>query len=286
MRLNLKDGDLLSGTKTVKGTAKTGGPDSVTFEIDGKPVTEGTSAALEHDAYFVFDVKNVDYYFKNAITMGPEELKDETILYTFLDPITSYQTLSFPIEGGRLQPGGDNVIYIRAGSKSGPFDDRAEENKDDFEIKNVRLVLADGTEITDPAYAERDKEIKMGDSAGKNESIGFRFELPESLFASKAFMWDTTGAADGEHTVKAVSGELAASAKVTVDNTPPNIAASVEDGKMYRGKFTIRAEASDALAGVEKLETALDGKAVQLPLETSFFQACAGQPRTVRQSSR
>ncbi|MBS5911805.1 MAG: S-layer homology domain-containing protein [Paenibacillus macerans] len=276
LRLNLKDGDLLSGTKTVKGTAKTGGPDSVTFEIDGKPVTEGTSAALEHDAYFVFDVKNVDYYFKNAITMGPEELKDETILYTFLDPITSYQTLSFPIEGGRLQPGGDNVIYIRAGSKSGPFDDRAEENKDDFEIKNVRLVLADGTEITDPAYAERDKEIKMGDSAGKNESIGFRFELPESLFASKAFMWDTTGAADGEHTVKAVSGELAASAKVTVDNTPPNIAASVEDGKMYRGKFTIRAEASDALAGVEKLETALDGKAVQLPLETSSSKLAPG----------
>ncbi|GJM71710.1 hypothetical protein HMSSN036_39260 [Paenibacillus macerans] len=212
--------------------------------------------------------------------MGPEELKDETILYTFLDPITSYQTLSFPIEAGRLQPGNGNVIYIRAGSKSGPFDDRVEENKDDFEIKNVRLVLADGTEITDPAYAERDKEIKMGDSAGKHEAIGFRFELPENLFASKALTWDTARESDGEHIVraivKAVSGELAASAKVTVDNTPPAITASVEDGKVYRGKFTIRAEASDVLAGVEKLETALDGKAVQLPLETSSSKLAPG----------
>ncbi|MEN1986248.1 S-layer homology domain-containing protein [Paenibacillus hubeiensis] len=276
LRLNVKDGDLVSGTKTIKGTAKTGNPDSVIFEMDGQPVTTPTGTALEHDAYFVFDVKNVDYYFKNAITMGPEELKDETILYTFLDPITSYQTLSFPIEASRLKPGEDNTIYIRAGSKSGPFDDRVEENKDDFEIKNVRLVLADGTEIMDPAYAKRDVEIKMGDSAGKHEAIGFRFTLPESLFAAKSFLWDTVQESDGEHVIKAVSGGFSASAKVTVDNTPPSIAASIEDGKSHRGKFTIQAEVTDALSGVAKVETKLDGEPIRLPIETSSSQLAAG----------
>lgn len=276
LRLNVKDGDLIRGKKTIKGTAKTGNPDSVLFEMDGQPITAPTGTALEHDAYFVFDVKNVDYYFKNAITMGPEELKDETILYTFLDPITSYQTLSFPIEASRLKPGGENMIYIRSGSKSGPFDDRVEENKDDFEIKNVRLVLADGTEITDPAYAERNVEIKMGDSPGKHEAIGFRFSLPENLFTAKSWLWDTEQEADGEHEIKAVSGGFSASAKVTVDNTPPSIAASLEDGKLYRGKFTIQAEVTDALAGVDKVEALLDGAPIQLPVETSSSQLAAG----------
>ena len=278
LRLNVKDGEIVSGTKTLKGTAQNEPSANLSISIDGQEIAAAdTFAALENDAYFVFDVKGVDYYFKNAITMGPEELKEETILYTFMDPIPSYTTVSFPIPADLLTIGSDNVIYIRAGSKSSPFDERPEENKDDFEIKNVRLLLADGTELRDPLYAEREKEIKMGDSAGKFESLGFRFELPSELFKSKAVAWDTKAVADGEHEV-AVNGSAGTKAStVFVDNTAPVISSNMENGKLYRGQFTITADVTDSIAGVSSIEVTLDNKAISLPYTASSGVLASGE---------
>lgn len=277
LRLNVKDGQIINGSMTVKGTSATAKADEVGLSIDNKVLGNNEAyAALENDAYFVFEAKNVDYYFKNGITMGPEELGDASILYTFMDPITTYTTLTFPISSAALQAGKDNVIYIRAGSKSSPFDPRPEENKDDFEVKNVRLLLADGTEIWDPAYAERDKEIKMGDSAGKHESIGFRFDLKSDLFRSKAYNWNTKEATDGEHKVTVTEGGSKVSSNVIVDNTPPSIKASIEDGKTYRGNFVITAEIKDTYAGVDKVSVKLDGNVIELPYATSSGKLSGG----------
>ncbi|MGE7614202.1 MULTISPECIES: S-layer homology domain-containing protein [unclassified Paenibacillus] len=277
LRLNVKDGQFINGSMTVKGTSATAKADEVGLSIDNKVLGNNeVYAALENDAYFVFDAKNVDYYFKNGITMGPEELGDASILYTFMDPITTYTTLTFPISSAALQVGKDNVIYIRAGSKSSPFDPRPEENKDDFEVKNVRLLLADGTEVWDPAYAERDKEIKMGDSAGKHESIGFRFDLKSDLFRSKAYNWNTTEVTDGEHKVTVTEGGSKVSSNVVVDNTPPSIKASIEDGKTYRGNFVITAEIKDTYAGVDKVSVKLDGNVIELPYATSSGKLSGG----------
>lgn len=277
LRLNVKDGQFINGSMTVKGTSATAKADAVDLSIDNKVLGNSEAyAALENDAYFVFEAKNVDYYFKNGITMGPEELGDASILYTFMDPITTYTTLTFPISSAALQVGTDNVIYIRAGSKSSPFDPRPEENKDDFEVKNVRLLLADGTEIWDPAYAERDKEIKMGDSAGKHESIGFRFDLNSDLFRSKAYNWNTKEATDGEHKVTLTEGGAKVSSNVIVDNTPPSIKASIEEGKTYRGNFEIAAEIKDTYAGVDKVSVKLDGNVIELPYTTSSGKLYGG----------
>lgn len=277
LRLNMKDGDMISGAWTVKGTAESAGPDALTLSVDGAKIADGqTFPTLENDAYFVFDAKNVDYYFKNGITMGPPELGDESILYTFMDPIPTYTTLSFPIPSDRLQIGDDNVIYIRAGSKSSPFDPRPEENKDDFEIKNIRLLLADGTEIRDPLYAERDKEIKMGDSAGKHEWIGFRFNLKPEMLKSKSYSWDTTAVADGVHDIKVSHGTDEVTAKITVDNTAPAIQPNLEEGKQYRGYFQINADITDAHAGVAQVEAKLDGQIIDLPYATSSGKLAGG----------
>ncbi|USB33169.1 S-layer homology domain-containing protein [Paenibacillus sp. YPG26] len=267
LRLNFKDGDLVKDTRTLKGAARNTAPGSLKLSIDGKEISKEAYAALEHDAYFVFDAKNVDYYFKNAVTMGEPAAgsEDKTILYTFLDPIPTYTTLSYPIDADRLQLGTDNVIYIRAGSKSSPFDPRPGENKDDFEIRNVRLLLADGTEIWDPAYSTPDKEIKMGDSSGKSESIGFRFNLTSSMLQAQAYSWDTKNYEDGVHQVKVENQEKSLAAKVTVDNTPPSITPNLEEGKEYRGAFTINAKIEDKLAGVDQVEVKLDGEVIHLP---------------------
>ncbi|OAB46176.1 S-layer homology domain-containing protein [Paenibacillus glacialis] len=277
LRLNVKDNDIVKGKHTIKGTAQVAGNDALKLNIDGKSLPEANLfSELENDAYFVFDVTNVNYYFKNAVTMGPSDEEDKTILYTFMDPITSYTTLSFPISADRFKIGNDNVIYVRAGSKSSPFDKRPEENKDDFEIKNVRLLLADGTEIWDAAYAEKDKQIKMGDSVGRAESIGFRFDLKANQVNSKAYSWDTTTVADGPHEISLMSGLHEVTSKVIVDNTAPTIKPSVEEGKEYRGAMTLDAIIEDAFAGVDTVEVKLDDKIIELPYTTSSGQMVGG----------
>ena len=67
-----------------------------------------------------------------------------------------------------------------------------------------------------------------------------------------------------------------ASAKVKVDNTAPVIETNIEKDKEYKGKFTIEAKVSDALAGVETTEIKLDDKVITVPYETSSSQLSPG----------
>ncbi|WP_179232977.1 S-layer homology domain-containing protein [Paenibacillus rigui] len=275
LRLNVKNGEIVKGTRVVKGTAEQAGPDTLKLVIDGQDLSPAAFPAVENDAYFAFEANSVNYYFKNGVTIGKE------ILYTFQDPINTYTTLSVPIQSDRLKQSG-NVISIRAGSKSSPFDDRAEENKDDFTVKNVRLVFADGTEYWDSRYANKDQEIKMGDSSGRFPAVDFNFDLPANKLASKAYAWNTAAVQDGPHQVT-VSSEVygAVTAQIIVDNTAPVIVPSVEDGQTYRGFLTIDAQVTDALAGVEKTEVTLDGKELMLPYATTSSELSAGKHELV-----
>src|SRR5690606_10027483 len=133
----------------------------------------------------------------------------------------------------------------------------------------IRLLLADGTEIWDPLYAERDKEIKMGDSAGKHEWIGFQFKLEPEMLKSKSYSWDTTAVTDGIHEIKVKHGLDEVTANITIDNTAPSIQPSLEEGKEYRGHFEINAEINDVHAGVEHVEVKLDEQIIQLPYAAS-----------------
>ncbi|MBM7565959.1 S-layer homology domain-containing protein [Paenibacillus sacheonensis] len=271
LRLNVKDDEVLAGTKVIKATSENAPASELHLTIDQNEATDGSYAAVEQDAYFAFEANGVNYYFKNGVTAGQE------ILSIFQDPINSYTTLTVPIESERLK-GGSNIISIRAGTKASPFDDRAEENKDDFTVRNVRLVFADGTEIFDDRYKNRDTVIPMGDSAGKNPVVDFNFVIPDELLASKAYALDTTKLTDGNHTVKVSHSQYGEkSVHVTVDNTAPVITTTLEDGKEYRGPFMIDAEAKDALAGVEDVKVWLDETPVKLPYATSSKDLAAGE---------
>lgn len=270
LRLNVSNEDILAGTKILRGTAEAAAADELALSIDGKALTTDTYNAVERDAYFAFEVQGADYYFKNAVVQNNE------ILHTFLDPIPAWSTLSVPISADRLKLG-ENVLSIYAGSKSGPFDDRPDENKDDFEVRNVRLVLADGTELYDPAFASKTASIKMGDSAGKHEFVDFKFAIPNAKLNAKAYKWNTKETADGEHTITLshqTSGTI--SRKVKVDNTAPAIKPSITEGKDYRGAFVIDADITDAIAGVKEKKATLDGKIIELPYMTSSAKLAQG----------
>ncbi|MFC4099099.1 S-layer homology domain-containing protein [Paenibacillus xanthanilyticus] len=270
LRLNVKDGDILSGARVVKGTSEQETADALKLAVDGKEATP-TYRALEEDAYFAFEATGVNYYFKNAVTTGKE------ILYTFMDPINTWTTLTYPIDASRLHEGA-NEIAVRAATKSGPFDDREEENKDDFKIRNVRLVLADGTVIYDPKYNKPEEVLAMGDSANTHEGIEFNFALTQAELLAKAYAWKTTEAQDGPHvvTVEDAAGKKI-TANVTVDNTAPAIKPTVVEGKEYRGTFTLNAETADPLAGVQSVSAKLDGAAIDLPYATSSGKLTKGE---------
>ncbi|WP_203363333.1 S-layer homology domain-containing protein [Bacillus sp. REN10] len=268
--LNVENDSLLNKTALIKASHPTEFTKTKLF-VDGKDVTSETTTALAEPAYFAFDVKKVNLYFKNGVTIGDEAL------HIFDDTIDTYVTKTVPIDPKYFEQGKDAVISIRSGTKVSPFDQESEENRDDFYVKNVRLVLRDGTVIYDPAYNNPEKEISVGDGASAKPVIDFSFKVPDEKFIAKAYKWDTTKVKDGAHIVEATNGTEKSKVNVLVDNLAPVLTSTVEEGKEYKGSFTINVEAKDELSGVNKITAELDGKEIALPFETSSAKLEAGK---------
>ncbi len=129
---------------------------------------------------------------------------------------------------------GDNVITIRAGDKATPFLTNNGENRDDYSVRNVRLVLADGTVIRDPPK-EAGKVIEMNDN---NAAVDFALNIPAEKMTSKAYKWDTTKVKDGKYTIGAKDSVNAeAKAKVKVDNTAPVIKTNIQKENNIKGIY-------------------------------------------------
>lgn len=238
--------------------------------LDDQDVTNDSIYTLPDQAYFAVDVKKVNLYFKNGITIGDE------ILRIFDDTINQYTTLTVPVDPKYFEKGKETQISIRSGTKVSPFDNNSEENRDDFYVKNIRLVLSDGTVIHDPKYRDTAKEIAVGDSSGMSPVLDASFKVPDEKFTAKTYKWDTTTVKDGEHTFTAINNTETSKAKVLVDNTAPTITPSVEEGKEYKGDFTLQAEVEDQFAGVQEVTATLDDKAISLPKKTSSAELSPG----------
>ncbi|MFD2670904.1 S-layer homology domain-containing protein [Marinicrinis sediminis] len=269
LRLNIQNDEIVQGNVMLKATSSDVQPEQITMTLDGE-VMNTTTRAMESDAYFVFDMKKSNLYFKNGVTIGDE------ILHIFDDTINEYVTLSVPVPADKLQVG-SNLIAVRSGTKLSPFDANPEENRDDFYMKNVRLLLADGTLLRDPAYADPNEELTMGDGGGATAFIEFDFNLASEAFQAQAYAWDTTQAEDGPHVVTAMDG---VNADVTttffVDNTAPVVTPSVEEGRVYKGDILLDAEVTDAISSIANVTATLNGEAITLPYETSSAELTAG----------
>jgi len=270
-RLNVEEGQLLSGTYKLKATSDT--EQETTLLIDGKEVDQ-TDKALETEAYFAFDVNGINTYFQNAV------VQDGEVLHIFDDWIDTYTTITVPVDPDTLKAG-ENTISIHAGNKASPFQLESPENRDDFDAKNVRLVLGDGTVLYDPDFADPDQVIDIGDNGNYRPVQDFTFTIDPEKFQASAYDWDTTKTDDGTHTIEARDKEASDKVSVTVDNTVPVIETSMEDGKSYKGPFTIEASAGDALSGLDSLTAELDGEEIKLPYETSSAALSAGDHKLI-----
>ncbi|MCC2594583.1 metallophosphoesterase [Tessaracoccus sp. OS52] len=270
VRLNVTDGEFVSGTtQLVVGTE--GGNDGVSLSIDGDDVSGGLVPALEGKPVFVFEASQTDAYFQNGV------LIDGEVLHVFDKGFYGdWVTVSVPVDEAHLTQGEDLTVEIWAGTKKAPEID-PDENNDDFEVRNLRLVLPDGRTLRDANFTDPGTSLRMGDSAGKYEFYEATYDVPADAFSALGYTWDTTAVADGPHDVVAVRGEDRATAEVVVDNTAPQVVPSVADGSIQKGEISIDAEVTDAGVGVESVVVRLDGEVIETPHDTSSLQLSAGE---------
>ncbi|MFO6497648.1 MULTISPECIES: metallophosphoesterase [Bacillus] len=269
LRLNVHNGGTVSGHTLLKATSERP-PSETKIRIDGKEQKAGYRA-LEKKAYFAFDVNKTNLYFKNAVTIGKRVQK------IFDDSRRRYATITVPVSPEEFTKGKPFAVKVRSGTKSTPFEQTSAENRDDFVLKNPRLILADGTVIHDERYDDEKKELPVGDNPDAKEWYEFRFTLPERCFTSLAVQWNTKVWKEGSHTIEAENGEERVIHQVTVDHTGPEIKASVKDGKTYKGAFTLDAAVTDRWSGVRKVKAFLDGKKIALPYTASSADLDSGK---------
>ncbi|MFD2043769.1 lamin tail domain-containing protein [Ornithinibacillus salinisoli] len=273
LRLNVEENQILHGTYVVKGTSETKDPSELDLRIDGEG-KEDNYRTLEHTAYFAFEVSGINTYFQNGVTIGDE------IVHIFDDWMAQWETITVPIDPNYLTMG-ENTITIRAGNKATPWEGDPGENRDDYNLRNVRLVLADGTILTDPNHPDPNHVLDMGDDGTHRVYEDFQFTITEEHANSLAYAWNTTEVSDGTHEVELSDGEQNVRTNVLIDNTAPTIDASVMNGKVFKGSFTIDADITDNIAGVESYQVLLDNEEIELPYETSSGALEAGEHKLV-----
>ncbi|SFL80605.1 Calcineurin-like phosphoesterase [Gracilibacillus orientalis] len=269
LRLNVDEGQVLNETFVLKGTSKMDQPADTEMRIDGKKVPSSYQA-LEHEAYFAFEVSGINTYFQNGVTIGDD------VVHIFDDWMAQWETITVPVDPDNLAIG-ENTITIRAGNKATPWEGDPGENRDDYNLRNVRLVLADGTILTDPNHQDPDNVLDMGDNGTERIAEHFSFTISEDHAQSVAYAWNTTETADGEHMVKITDSEQTIQEEVLVDNTAPSMEATVENGQTYKGIFTIDAVINDEVAGMDTYLAELDGEEIELPYETSSGALASGE---------
>ncbi|MGG1246464.1 metallophosphoesterase [Bacillus spizizenii] len=266
LRMNIENRDTLSGTQFLKATTD-GRIGSMKLWIDGKK--QVTEPAMEKEVYFAFDTRKTNLYFKNAVTMEGKVLK------VFDDTTNKYRTYSVPLPETLLRKGKQlQHITIRSGSKVSPFD--TAENRDDFLVKNARLVLSDGTVIRDQRVSP-EKELFIGDNQRSNKSWQFQFNLPDGLFTSQLLEWDTSKISEGVHHIQASDGKENVSLVVRVDNSGPHIEPNITEGQTYKGNLILQADMYDKWSIIEEAEASLDGESITLPYHTSSSELSPGK---------
>lgn len=270
IRLNVNEGEIVNGEKVIKGTSKDDRPNDVTLSIDGVKQISSLYNAIEHKAYFAYEVSGINTYFQNGVTIGDE------IIHIFDDWMAQWETITVPIEADQLQVG-DNTITIRAGNKATPWEGDPGENRDDYNLRNVRLVLADGTILIDPTHGDPNQVYDMGDDGTDRISEDFIFTVTDELASSQSYLWDTTTISDGEHVITVADSDEELKTTVLVDNTAPTITTTIEEEKEYKGAFEIDVTILDEIAGVKNSDVWLDNKKIELPYQTSSGMLPAGR---------
>lgn len=186
IRANIGEGDYVAGAFEFTGTSQTQGASNVTLTLDEE--TLASDATSERYAYFVYEVIETDYQFKNGVTVGDSVLKTfevsgKWMTYTVRIPMdllaengytiglhagnrysTVYDREKFEqaIEDYRAAKEANDTAAMEAAAENFKYgDDKLDNtysepaeagynlNRDDYKFRDVRLILSDGTVLYD-----------------------------------------------------------------------------------------------------------------------------------------
>lgn len=228
IHFNVTENEWISGTKRIITTGDT-------LQIGSNTMTAATPS-IENKAKFIFEASQTDTFFKNAAAIGSE------VLGIFNDgTYGEWKTYAYDVDPAYFTKGQTTTIDIHAGNKSNVLVHDAE-NNDDFVVRNIRLILPDGTTLRAESYvAELGKDvaekndktyqknygvaenIKMGDSKNTVEILHVNFKPEDAAYNGIAYNLDTTKLPDGKVTISGSTGEQSQTVTVRVDNTAPAV---------------------------------------------------------------
>ena len=271
---NVKEGTVLTDTQQI-----------ITYGnqlfIDGVDVTSNSIPSINGYGKLAFEATDTDVFFKNAVAVGEHVIGvfNEGTYSNVVDYVYDIDASMFDLDTMTI------TVEFHAGNKANPLEHNIE-NNDDFVIRNIRLVLPNGRTLTPESYQAKkglgavehanmddvekmdlniptqSTNISMGDGTSKYEIVYANFKLGTSDFEAIRYMWDTTQAADGTHSLANETTTIS----LLVDNTAPKITTNIEDQAVYK-KETIRVNATDELSSEVDTTVTLDGKMIEVPYE-------------------
>ncbi|MDF2988696.1 MAG: metallophosphoesterase [Eubacterium sp.] len=266
VRLNVKNNELLSKTKTITGNDGEGNTNTRLY-VDENIVS--TKNMLEDGAYISFTADGINSYFKNAITA------DDDVLY-YMAKWAGLFSRAVKVDNKYFVKNPDGswgvTLSVWAGTTGSHDEIGTSVNNDDYTITGLKLYLPDGQYIEADNNDPNGKPItsstvyKMGDSAGMFEKLDVHFTIPAGKMTAAGYELDTSKLPDGVHTIRAESGGKINTVTVIVDNTKPLINLGIEDGALLKNSITINPVVTDTNGIDEKLsEVRLDEVLIKVP---------------------
>lgn len=278
--LSVQNDSILHGTTTIQ-VHKEDAKDQVNLLLDGRKLE--TEKTLSRPATLVYEGVGIDERKKDVVMIRNR-------LISRLKPTEGTfapHEVTIPIDV--LKPG-KNKLSIHTGDKKEPYISGKtidSYDMDNFTLKNVKLLLGDGTilypmkTIELSGEGEENKRTYKADEMMEFGNRGalvraFQFDVPKEKFLTEQAEIDTSDYPDGRYKITA-TGPYTDQANVLFDNTPPvlKIKAPVK-GKKYKGTFTIDAEAEDLGSPHTSIKAYLDEREIQIPYTTSSGKLAKG----------
>jgi hypothetical protein len=199
---------------------------------------------------------------------------------------TQFVTHGIQISGELLKPGDNTITFF-----SGP-DPAVGPNLDDFTLRNVWLVMADGTIVKDLSKPDGTPYLLGDNVAGAVRVRIWTYTIRPSSDAgprytpARAYTLDTLPLTDGDHMVSLTArGSADGLAEVqrlqhrfTVDNNAPVVSdLSPVNGAVVKGSFLLDATVADVGPSAPVVVATVDGSPVDLGTTFSTDDLAEGQ---------
>ncbi|MGM0793254.1 MAG: S-layer homology domain-containing protein [Bacillota bacterium] len=303
--LSVKNGQMVRGSLNVYAYGETAAS-NIQMKLDSKDLS--IRPALPGITQFGFQANGIDQIYQasaSAIKAGAGREYFTRIYPKYVDGAWYKYSLApeYFVES--------QTVSIHSGSESVPYDSDTHDqyfnktNFDDFNVRNIHLVLPDGTMLKPETVKQTPGNLNiqtvpytenlwygLGDgTAPTNTNMNkplkseFQFNIPKKHFTARYVSIDTTVLPDGEHTVYMdMDGVLEQEAVITVDNTEPVIhgvensmnGTKLEKDAVLKGEFSLSLLAEDSGTGIASIEATLDGEKINMPFSSSSSAISAG----------